>query len=130
MATRSQPPSTDGTEAPQDVPPQDAPAQDAPVEAPKAPVNEDITSLPGALQAVRPPDPVEDLDGDADYVEYKGRATSRRITAEQWEKARVKDQGEVLWDASNGFKVPLADLNQAALTVLRRDGGFAIPEGK
>lgn len=130
MATRSQPPSTDGTEAPQDVPPQDVPAQDAPVEdAPKLPTNEDITALPGALQAVRPADPVEDLPGDADYVEYKGKATQRRITAEQWEKARVLEQGEVVWDSSNDFRVPLADLNQAALTVLRRDGAFAIPEG-
>lgn len=126
MATRSQPPSTDGTEAPQDVPPQDAPAQDVP----KAPVEEDITRLPGALAAVRPPDPVDDLDAEADYVEYKGRATQRRITAEQWEQARVNDQSEVVWDASNEFRVPLADLNDAALAVLRRDGAFAIPEGK
>lgn len=126
MATRQQPPSADGTEAPQDVPPQDAPMQDAP----KLPVEEDITRLPGALAAVRPADPVEDLDADADYVEYKGNATFRRITADQWMQARVKDQSEIVWDASNEFKVPLSEFNDAALTVLRRDGAFAIPEGK
>lgn len=123
MATRSQPASPDGTDAPQDAPPVDEKAE--PVQT-----DEDISKLPGALQSVRPADPVEDLEGDAEYVEYKGKATSRRITADQWEKARVKDQGEVVWDASNEFKVPLSDLNQAALTVLRRDGAFAIPEGK
>lgn len=120
MASRSQPPSTDGTETPQDVPPQET----------AEPVEEDITSKPGALAAVRPAEPVEDLNPDADFVEYKGRATSRRITAAQWEQARVRDQSEIVWDASNEFKVPLADLNDAALAVLRRDGAFAIPEGK
>ena len=103
--------------------------QDAPA-VPSVPVEEDITNQPGALGAVRPDGPVEDLEDDADYVEYKGKATMRRITAEQWEQARVRDQSEVVWDNSNDFRVPLADLNIGALAVLRRDGSFAIPEGK
>jgi hypothetical protein len=86
MANR-QTPSSDGSTAPQDVPP-------------KTPTEEDITNKPGAIEAVRPDVPVEDLEESADYVEYKGKATTRRITAEQWEKVRVKDQSEVVWDAS------------------------------
>lgn len=106
------------------------PTETESVENPKTPVDEDITSKPGAIQAVRPDAPVEPLETDAEYVEYKGKATTRRITAEQWQQARVKEQGEVVWDKSNDFRVPLSDLNDSALAVLRRDGAFAIPEGK
>jgi len=120
MANRQQP-ASDGSTAPQDAPPIDQKAEI---------VEEDITSKPGALQAVRPRESVEELESDADYIEYKGRATERRITAEQWEMARVKDQSEVVWNAANEYRVPLSDLNSAAITALRRDGAFAIPEGK
>jgi hypothetical protein len=120
VANRKEP-ASDGT-----VPPQDAP----PIDEKAVPVEEDISNLPGAIQAVRPVEPVEELESDADYVEYKGRATERRITADQWLQARVKDQSEIVWDASNEFKVPLDDLNEAAIAALRRDGAFAIPEGK
>lgn len=105
------------------------PTETESVEKPQT-TEEDITSQPGALQAVRPSEAVEPLDADAEYVEYKGKATIRRITQSDWEKARVKGQGEVVWDKSNDFQVPLSDLNSAALAVIRRDGAFAIPEGK
>lgn len=111
--------SSDGTTPVQDAPPKDEKA---------APVEEDITSKGGALDAVRPAEPVEALDADADYVEYKGRGTVRRITAEQWELAKIPDQGEVVWDASNNYKVPVSDLNDKALAALLHDGSFALPE--
>jgi hypothetical protein len=97
-------------------------------DAPSQPVEKDITAEKGALNAVRPDSPVEPLDSDADYVEYQGKATIRRMTVEQWEQARVKDQGEVVWDATNDFRVPLSDLNEAALKALARDASFAFPQ--
>jgi len=58
---------------------------------------------------------------------YKGRATYRRITAEQWEKAGVEDQPEVIWNQANGFQVPVDQLNEKALEALRNDGSFSVP---
>lgn len=103
------------------------PTQDAP---PKEPTNEDITGKPGALSAVRPMSAVEPLDADADYVEYKGRATERRITVDQWQQAKVPDQGEVAWTKGNQYKVSLDELNDKAVAVLKRDPSFAFPADK
>lgn len=114
-------PSSDGTTATQDAPPQDQKAEM---------VDEDITSKPGALNAVRPNEPVQPLSADADYVEYKGKATTRRITVEQWKQAKVDDQEEVVWDKSNDFRVDLSDLNEKAQMVLARDPSFAFPAKK
>jgi hypothetical protein len=113
-------PSSDGTTATQDAPPQDQKA---------AVVEEDITDK-GALEAVRPNEPVQPLSADASYVEYKGKATTRRITAEQWKQAKVDDQEEVVWDKSNDFRVDLSELSEKAQTVLGRDPSFAFPAQK
>jgi hypothetical protein len=115
-----QKPASDGTTPTQDAPPQDE-------KAPKV-EDTDITGQKGALAAVRPTGPVEPLDAEANYVQYKGRGQMRRITEAQWRQARVEDQGEIVWDKANNFKVPLSDFNDQALLALARDGSFALPD--
>lgn len=88
---------------------------------------EDITNKSGAFDIVAPLEPVEPAPADAKYVTYKGRAATRRITAEQWEKAGVSDQQEVVWDSSNNFQVRVDKLSDEALNALRRDGSFSVP---
>jgi hypothetical protein len=109
--------SSDGTTPVTDAPPQD-----------EVKVEDKVFTDNSALKAVSATGPVEPLPADADYVQYKGRATMRRITVGQWQQARVEDQGEVTWDKSNGFRVPLSDLNDAALAALGRDNNFALPD--
>jgi hypothetical protein len=106
----------DTSSAPQDAPPKPA------VE------DEEITNKPGAIEAVKPEGVVEPLDENADYVEYKGKATTRRITADQWAQARVPDQNEVVWEKSNEYKVSISDLSDKALQLLAHDGSFALPK--
>lgn len=88
----------------------------------------DITEEPGAFEAVKPQGEVEDLEADANYVEYKGMATVRRVTKEQWEQAGVLEQDTVEWSADNRMRVPLNDLNPTAQNFLRHDGSFAFPK--
>jgi hypothetical protein len=87
----------------------------------------DISQEKGAFNAVAPLSPPEDLEADAEYVEYKGQATHRRISQADWEKAGVADQGDVEWSKEFGMRVPVGHFTSEALEVLRRDGGFSVP---
>lgn len=87
----------------------------------------DISQEKGAFTAVAPLTPPEDLPSDAEYVEYKGQATNRRISQADWEQAGVADQGDVEWQKQFGMKVPVDHFTAEALEVLRRDGGFSVP---
>lgn len=91
-------------------------------------VEEDLSNKPGIFEAVAPMQPVQPLPADADFVQYKGLAQERRMTEAQWQQARVDDQGEVVWNKANGFKVPLRDLSDKALLALARDNSFAMPD--
>ncbi len=61
------------------------------------------------------------------FVEYTGDFV-REITKDQWAGAGVADQERVVWDGSNGRKVPVEQFNSAALAKLREIGGFSVPE--
>lgn len=97
------------------------------IEVPKEAGDTDLSSDPSAFRAVAPQTPPEDLEADAQYVEYKGQATHRRISQADWEAAGVKDQGDVEWSKDTGMRVGLDHLTEEALEVLRRDGGFSVP---
>lgn len=62
-----------------------------------------------------------------DEVKYGGISTVRSISKDEWEAAGVKDQEGTVWDASNGYSLPLSDFNDAALDVLAADGFFEVP---
>lgn len=87
----------------------------------------DISRESGAFAAVRPDEVPEPLPTDAEFVEYKGKAQYRRITAEQWEAAGVEEQGETFWNSANNFKLPVDRFNPKALQALRNDGSFSVP---
>lgn len=62
------------------------------------------------------------------FVEYVGTADEAKISANDWKKAKVEgDQKQVVWNADNEFKVPVGDLNDAALKALRKDSRFKVP---
>lgn len=61
------------------------------------------------------------------FVEYTGSADEAKISAADWTKAKVDDQKQVVWNADNEFKVPVSDLNDAALKALRKDSRFKVP---
>lgn len=55
----------------------------------------------------------------SDDVVYIGGATTRRITAAQWEKAGVKDQETITWSKSlNRNRCKVGDLSSDALDLL------------
>ena len=60
-------------------------------------------------------------------VEYTGGADVRRISADEWESAGVEGQSGTVWDSSNGYKVPVSELSDAAIKVLEANGGFTLP---
>lgn len=97
------------------------------IEVPKEAGDTDLSSDPSAFTAVAPLSPPEELDADAKYVEYKGQATHRRISREDWERAGIADQGDVEWSRETNMRVGLDHLTDEALEVLRRDGGFSVP---
>lgn len=85
---------------------------------------EDITTK---VRSVGPDEPPADSPSGTEYVEYVGKATTRRITEAQWRSAGVKDQGDVQWSDSNNFRVQVEELTNKALQVLRNDGSFRVP---
>lgn len=97
------------------------------IEITKEPGDTEITSDPSAFRAVAPLTPPGDLEADAQYVEYRGQATHRRISQADWEAAGVKDQGDVEWSRDTNMRVGIDHLTDEALEVLRRDGGFSVP---
>lgn len=63
------------------------------------------------------------------HVVYTGPATRRVINANDWKKAGVEDQKQVVWDRTNGFSVPAGDLNEKALNYVDKvDDGFKVEE--
>jgi len=56
-------------------------------------------------------------------VKYIGVADVRRISDDDWEKAGVKMQGTVQWDASNGFTVLGERLRDATIEHIREKEG-------
>lgn len=86
-----------------------------------------ITDEPGVFEALKPLEEVPELEADAKFVEYHGRAGRRTITAADWEKAGIDGMSEVTWDANNNHRVRASHFNPEALDALRNDGSFAVP---
>jgi hypothetical protein len=60
------------------------------------------------------------------YVRYVGAAHRRVITAADWRSVGVKGD-QVIWEAQNGFAVPLDQFNDAQIKkAIERDSGFTI----
>lgn len=57
------------------------------------------------------------------YVEWRGDATFREVTEDQWREAGVKDQATVNWNR-NTSRVPLSDLTDEARQRLAGEPGF------
>jgi hypothetical protein len=87
----------------------------------------DVSNAPGAFEALKPTGEVPDLEADAKFVEYHGRAGRRTITAAQWEQAGIDGQSEVTWSAENNKRVRASMFTPEALDALRVDGSFAVP---
>ena len=63
----------------------------------------------------------------SDEIVYIGGATVRKIRSEDWEKAGVKDQGEVVWSKRlNRNRVKVSDLNKEAVELLLADREFVV----
>jgi hypothetical protein len=60
------------------------------------------------------------------FVKYIGIADIRRITDDEWDKIKVRMQGTVQWDASNGFTVLGERLREGAVDYLRSDDDFVV----
>ncbi len=97
------------------------------IEVPKGAGDTDISDDKGAFTAVAPRTPPEDLPSDAEYVEYKGQATHRRISEADWRQAGVLEQGDVEWSREFNMRVPVDHFTPTALRMLRADGGFSVP---
>lgn len=65
---------------------------------------------------------------DQPVVKYTGSSTRRLVTKEQWAGAGVKGQKGVEWNTLNEYSVPIGEFSDEALTVLRRDKAFEIPD--
>lgn len=62
-------------------------------------------------------------------VKYIGTADRRVIAAKDWKAVGVNDQQQVVWDRSNLFTVPVADLKEGAVEYLDKvDAGFVVTD--
>ena len=69
-----------------------------------------------------PPNP----DATGPYITYTGMATLRQISKSDWKKAGVEDQGDVEWNAINGYRISVNDLSEKAINYcLNVDGRFS-----
>lgn len=59
-------------------------------------------------------------------VKYIGIADIRRISDDDWDKIKVRLQGTVQWDKSNGFTVLGERLRDGAIAYLRSDPDFVV----
>jgi hypothetical protein len=59
-------------------------------------------------------------------VKYIGVADVRRISDDDWDAIKVRMQGTVIWDASNGFTVLGERLRDGAVDYLRTDPEFVV----
>lgn len=100
------------------------------IEVPKGAGDTEISSDPSAFKAVAPLAPPEDLPAEAEYVEYKGQATHRRISEADWRTAGALEQGDVEWSRDTNMRVPIDHFTPTALRLLRADGGFSVPAEK
>lgn len=53
-------------------------------------------------------------------------ASVRRIEQNDWALAGISGQDTVVWDATNGYVVPLDRFNKSALDTIRREPGFIV----
>lgn len=86
-----------------------------------------LDSSDGALQAVRPTEPVGEAEPGYNWVEYKGLATERRISASDWDRAGISDAADSVWNVGNNFRVRADDFIEEQLQILRNDGSFLVP---
>lgn len=64
---------------------------------------------------------------DSGVIEYVGTADVRSISKAEWAQAGVEGQADLVWDASNGFKVKASDVSEGALAILKNDPAFKLP---
>ena len=78
-----------------------------------------------APEAVQSPSKAKSVE----YVGFAREVKVRELTAADFKKAGVEDQGKVVWDRSNQWTVSAEDLNADALALLARQPDFKINEG-
>lgn len=61
-------------------------------------------------------------------VRYTGSAERRIISAKDWKSVGAEGQAQVVWDSSNGFKVPVSELSKEAMEYVAKDSGFKVEE--
>lgn len=65
---------------------------------------------------------------DKRVVRYRGTATRRVITADDWKRLGVKDQPTTEWNFKNGFVIPVSDFAPGALDHIQKDDKLFIEE--
>lgn len=61
------------------------------------------------------------------YVKYVGLAHMRRITADEWSRAGVRDMETMVWGPENGFMIPLENFSEdVQRQFIEPDRGFII----
>lgn len=70
----------------------------------------------------------KNVPGDAEEgkVKYVGPASTRRISASDWEAVGVVGAKDVVWNFANDFVVSKDKFTEEQLEILRRDSGFKI----
>lgn len=66
--------------------------------------------------------PAGDPEAEWTEVVYRGGASLRIITKQEWEQAGIRDQDTVSWDRNHGLSRD--HFTTAAIDVLRRDANF------
>jgi len=64
------------------------------------------------------------------FVRYVGRSHIRRISAKDWTGVGAKDQKQTEWSVRNGWKLPIADFSDNALSYFETDTGFVVDSEK
>lgn len=70
----------------------------------------------------------KNVPGEAEEgkVKYVGPASTRRVTASDWEAVGIVGAKDATWNFANEFVVPTSKFSEEQLEVLRRDPGFKI----
>ena len=70
---------------------------------------------------------VEDTPEVIEGVRYNGNASTRVITAEEWERAGIEGvEKDSIWNLYNAFTLPRDQFTTPQLRILKADGSFTI----
>lgn len=80
------------------------------------------TTTPPAPTAAKPAATEEKTK----QVKYTGDAGTREITKAQWKQAGAEGQEATVWNAENGYALPITNFSEDALEILKRDRNIKV----